>query len=115
SNVPVTAVTESGLYKVILQSRKPEALKFERWITHDVLPQIREHGAYVAAATKKTTLFLPKKEQYIADIIGKTAHNEETKKKKRGQKRTKHLYLRASSSQRMHSRTTTNQQRNTSL
>jgi putative DNA primase/helicase len=51
SNESVTAVTESGLYKVILQSRKPEALKFERWITHDVLPQICRHGAYIPQAT----------------------------------------------------------------
>src|SRR5699024_8760792 len=35
-----------GLYNIILLSRKPEAKKFRRWITHDVLPSIRKHGLY---------------------------------------------------------------------
>lgn len=39
-------VTESGMYSFILRSRKPEAKKFKRWVTHDVLPQIRKTGAY---------------------------------------------------------------------
>jgi anti-repressor protein len=40
-------VNESGLYNVILRSDKPEAKKFKRWVTHDVLPTIRKHGAYL--------------------------------------------------------------------
>jgi anti-repressor protein len=44
------AVTESGLYSIILLSRKPEAKKFKRWVTHEVLPTIRKHGVYVAPA-----------------------------------------------------------------
>lgn len=43
----MVAVNESGLYSIILLSRKPEAKKFKRWVTHDVLPTIRKHGAYV--------------------------------------------------------------------
>ena len=43
------AVNESGLYKVILRSDKPEAKKFMRWITHEVLPTIRKHGAYITS------------------------------------------------------------------
>lgn len=39
-------VNESGLYATIFQSRKAEALAFQRWVTHDVLPQIRQTGAY---------------------------------------------------------------------
>ena len=50
SNEPVTIISESGLYNVILLSRKPEAKKFKRWITHEVLPAIRRHGAYVTSA-----------------------------------------------------------------
>ena len=50
SNEPVTVVSESGLYNVILLSRKPEAKKFKRWITHEVLPAIRKYGAYVTPA-----------------------------------------------------------------
>jgi anti-repressor protein len=41
------AVNESGLYNVILRSDKPEAKNFKRWITHEVLPSIRKHGAYL--------------------------------------------------------------------
>ncbi len=43
-------ISESGLYNVILLSRKPEAKKFKRWVTHEVLPTIRKHGAYVTPA-----------------------------------------------------------------
>jgi anti-repressor protein len=39
-------VTESGLYALVLGSRKPEAREFKRWVTHEVLPQIRQTGAY---------------------------------------------------------------------
>jgi len=45
-----TIVSESDLYNVILRSDKPEAGKFKRWVTHEVLPSIRRHGAYVAPA-----------------------------------------------------------------
>lgn len=39
-------VNESGLYSLILRSRKPEARVFKRWVTREVLPQIRKTGAY---------------------------------------------------------------------
>lgn len=39
-------VSEAGLYSLILRSRKPEAKKFKRWVTHDVLPSIRKTGRY---------------------------------------------------------------------
>jgi len=42
-------VNESGLYKTIFRSDKPEAKKFMHWITHEVLPSIRKHGAYITA------------------------------------------------------------------
>lgn len=42
-----TVVNESGLYALVLGSRKPEAKAFKRWITHDVIPSIRKHGAYI--------------------------------------------------------------------
>lgn len=50
SNEPITIISESGLYNVILLSRKPEAKRFKRWVTHEVLPTIRKHGAYVTPA-----------------------------------------------------------------
>ena len=42
----VRIVSEAGLYSLILGSRKPEAKAFKRWVTHEVLPQIRKTGAY---------------------------------------------------------------------
>jgi len=42
-------INEPGLYKVILRSDKPEANKFKNWITHEVLPSIRRHGAYISS------------------------------------------------------------------
>ena len=41
-------VTESGLYAVILRSDKPNAKKFRKWVTSEVLPSIRKHGGYIA-------------------------------------------------------------------
>lgn len=40
-------ISEAGLYSLIIRSRKPEAKAFKRWITHDVLPSVRKHGAYM--------------------------------------------------------------------
>ena len=45
-NQEVNVVTEAGLYLCILKSRKPEAKRFKRWVTHDVLPSIRKTGGY---------------------------------------------------------------------
>jgi prophage antirepressor-like protein len=42
----VTLVNESGLYNLILRSRKPEAKRFKKWVTSEVLPEIRKTGGY---------------------------------------------------------------------
>jgi anti-repressor protein len=39
-------INEPGLYSLIIRSNKPEAKKFKRWITHEVLPSIRKTGGY---------------------------------------------------------------------
>lgn len=44
----MTIINESGLYSLILTSRKPEAKKFKKWVTSEVLPAIRKTGRYVA-------------------------------------------------------------------
>ena len=43
-------VSEAGLYSLVLGSRKPEAEGLQRWITHEVIPSIRKHGAYATDA-----------------------------------------------------------------
>lgn len=42
----INVINEPGLYQLVLGSRKPEAKAFKRWVTHEVLPQIRQHGGY---------------------------------------------------------------------
>ena len=42
----MTVVNESGLFSLVLGSRKPEAKRFKRWITSEVLPAIRKNGSY---------------------------------------------------------------------
>ncbi|MCG0891309.1 antirepressor [Lactiplantibacillus plantarum] len=44
-------ISEPGLYKLIGASRKPEAKRFNRWVTHDVLPSIRKNGVYMTDQT----------------------------------------------------------------
>ena len=46
------SVSESGLYKLIMRSRKPEAKKFQNWVTGTVLPAIRKDGLYVRGEEK---------------------------------------------------------------
>lgn len=47
----MTTVNESGLYNLIFQSRKPEAKKFRKWVTSEVLPSIRKTGRYEVGAS----------------------------------------------------------------
>lgn len=55
----MAVVNEPGLYALVLGSRKPEAKAFKRWITHDVIPTIRKHGAYMTPETIEKTLLNP--------------------------------------------------------
>lgn len=59
SNQAVNIVSEPGLYKLIMRSRKPEAKEFQRWVTHEVLPSIRKHGAYMTQQTLNKALTSP--------------------------------------------------------
>ena len=55
----VIAVNESGLYHVILRSDKPEAAPFRKWVTSEVLPSIRKHGAYMTPETLQAAILNP--------------------------------------------------------
>lgn len=50
---------EPGLYSLVLGSRKPEAKAFKRWITHEVIPEIRRHGMYATPETAEQILNNP--------------------------------------------------------
>jgi anti-repressor protein len=71
----VSIVNESGLYSLILGSRKPEAKQFKRWITHEVIPSIRQHGAYMTPSTIEKVLTDP-------DFIIKMANQMKTEQEK---------------------------------
>lgn len=55
----VTMINESNLYKLVFQSRKPEAERFADWVTSEVLPAIRKHGAYMTDGVIERTLTDP--------------------------------------------------------
>lgn len=50
-----TIINESGLYSIVLTSRKPAAKRFKKWVTGTVLPAIRKDGAYIAGEEKVAT------------------------------------------------------------
>ena len=47
-------ISEPGLYRLVMRSRKPEAKEFQRWVTHEVLPSIRKHGGYMVGQERMT-------------------------------------------------------------
>ena len=53
------SINESGLYKLVFRSNKPAAKKFTKWVTSEVLPTIRKHGAYMTPETIEKTLTNP--------------------------------------------------------
>ena len=69
-------VNEYGLYNLILASRKKEAKKFKRWITHEIIPTIRKHGAYMSSEVIEKTLSDP-------DYLIRLATNLKEEKAKR--------------------------------
>lgn len=52
-------INESGLYSLILSSKLPNAKKFKHWVTAEVLPSIRKHGAYMTTETLEQALYNP--------------------------------------------------------
>lgn len=55
----MSIINESGLYNVILRSDKPEAKPFRKWVTSEVLPSIRKHGAYMTQEKLQEVLCNP--------------------------------------------------------
>lgn len=55
----VSIINEPGLYSLVMGSRKPEAKAFKRWTTHEVIPSIRKHGAYMTPETLEAAILNP--------------------------------------------------------
>lgn len=73
-----TVINESGLYSLILGSKLPQAHEFKRWVTSEVLPTIRKHGAYMTPAKIEEVLTDPDTIIQLA-----TQLKEEQQKRKR--------------------------------
>ena len=58
-NREMLIINASGLYNVILRSDKPEAKPFRKWVTAEVLPSIRKHGAYMTPETLQAAILNP--------------------------------------------------------
>lgn len=69
-------INESNLYKLVFQSRKPQAERFANWVTDEVLPSIRKHGAYLTPEKVEEVLLNP-------DTIIKIAQNLKVEQEKR--------------------------------
>ena len=55
----MTIINESGLYSLVLSSKLPTAKEFKHWVTHEVLPSIRKHGAYMTPETIEKAIYNP--------------------------------------------------------
>ena len=55
----MTVINESGLYSLVLSSKLPTAKKFKHWVTSEILPSIRKHGAYMTPETLEKALYNP--------------------------------------------------------
>ncbi len=71
-----TFVTEAGMYTVILRSDSPKAKPMQKWVTNEVLPSIRKHGAYMTNETLEKALSSP-------DFLIQLATNLKEEKQKR--------------------------------
>ena len=72
----MTIINESGLYCLVLSSKLPTAKKFKRWVTNEVIPSIRKHGAYMTPETLEKVLLSP-------DTLMQLAQNLKDEQEKR--------------------------------
>lgn len=71
-------INESGLYSLILSSKLTSAKKFKRWVTSEVLPSLRKHGAYFTAETLSKTMSDPRE---LAKLLTALADEQEKRRK----------------------------------
>lgn len=76
-NQNMTIINESGLYSLILSSKLPTAKKFKHWVTSDVLPAIRKHGAYATAPTLERMISDP---DFAIRLFGELKQEQDKRK-----------------------------------
>ena len=74
----MTVINESGLYSLILSSKLPKAKEFKRWVTTEVLPAIRRHGAYMTEQTLEEALSSP---EFLIKLATELKDAKDTNKK----------------------------------
>lgn len=85
-------ISEPGLYRLVMKSRKPEAKEFQRWVTHEVLPQIRRTGGYIPATDADDDMTILAK----AVMIGQRTMEQQQRKIAEQQTRIDELQPKAS-------------------
>ena len=73
----MTVINESGLYSLILSSKLPSAKEFKHWVTSDVLPSIRKHGAYMTSQTIEEVFKSP---DFIIQLATQLKNEQEARK-----------------------------------
>lgn len=81
-NQEMIFINEYGLYTLILKSRKKEAKQFKRWITHEVIPSIRKHGAYLTQSKTFELMRSPEGMLTMLDTF-KTVYNAKLEAEKK--------------------------------
>lgn len=76
----VAIINESGLYSLVLTSRKPEAKRFKRWVTSEVLPSIRKTGSYTAVTDPRTAAIIESLVRLDAVEQAQKRQEQETKR-----------------------------------
>lgn len=75
-------INESGLYSLILSSKLEEAKKFKKWITSEVLPSIRKHGAYMTNETLEKAIYNP---DFLIGVLNNLKNEKEAREKLEGE------------------------------
>jgi hypothetical protein len=77
----VNVVNESGLYSLVLSSRKALAKRFKRWVTHEVLPSIRRTGSYSLPGAEQPAPILadggPEFRRIVTMVVGRRVYSYE--------------------------------------
>lgn len=76
-NRNVILINESGFYSLVLSSKMSNAKKFKHWVTSDVLPSIRKHGAYMTTQTIENVLTSP---DFIIQLATQLKNEQEARK-----------------------------------
>lgn len=79
----MTIINESGLYNLVFQSRKPEAKAFRKWVTKEVLPNIRKHGFYMTPEMAMSLKNVKRTRKQMLELMQKYLTEEDIRKCRR--------------------------------